>query len=194
MKNFISFFARPVNSFLALLLTILVSSCAHEPQRLLFSNHPTEYKKVAEPVKVAATTNQAAGSLTASTEPAASALAAEDISTSAQINAKALATELAKSTSAVSAPETKDLTRKEKITALKTAFKEVKKAKKEIKQLKKADTKKVQAAGPVTNDVAIKIIVIGLILVLLGLVVPFLYGLGGLVVVIGLVLLLLNYL
>ncbi|MDQ4139510.1 MAG: hypothetical protein M3142_03205, partial [Bacteroidota bacterium] len=187
-------FAHPVNSFFAFFLAILVSSCSHEPQRLLFSNHPTEYKKVEEPVKVAATTNESDASLTASTEPAAATIAAEDISAPAQINAKALAAELAKSTSPESAPEAKKITRKEKIAALKTAFKEVTKAKKEIKQLKKGDTKKVQAAGPVTNDVAIKIIVIGLILVLLGLIIPFLYGLGGLVVVIGLVLLLLNYL
>ncbi|PSR55258.1 hypothetical protein AHMF7605_17980 [Adhaeribacter arboris] len=194
MKNFIFLFARPVNFFGAVLLAFLVSSCTREPQRLLFSNHPTEYKKTAEPVKVAGTTHASANSITVSAASEAAAIAAENIAAPAEINAKTLATELTKSSRTVSAPETKTITRKEKITALKTAFKEVKKAKKEIKQLKKADTKKVQAAGPVTNDVAIKIIVIGLILVLLGLVVPFLYGLGGLVVVIGLVLLLLNYL
>ncbi len=89
MKNFIPSFTSQVNSFFALFLVFLVSSCAHEPQRLLFSNHPTEYKKTEEPVKVAPTTNESAGSLTASTSMDDAAITPENISAPAEINAKA---------------------------------------------------------------------------------------------------------
>lgn len=183
--------------FLAVFTTLLalgVSSCSNNPQRLLFSNHPTEYKKVEQPAVATVPAADTAPELTASVTAEPALLPANAY---AQEEAKAaLASQIAAIKKATPQAETRKISRKEKIALVKTAMQEVKTAKKEIKQLTKAEKKdiKAQAEGPVSNSTAVKIIILGLILALLGLVVPFLYLLGSLVLVIGLILLLLNYL
>ncbi len=189
MKNFITLFARPFTTLLVLFLAILVSSCSQEPQRLLFSNHPTEFKRVEKATATLPTPETA--SLTASTSKEAAGIISPEIAKQDELTAEIRRNEVVKVALKNNVAPTQKATFREKVTALKAVKKEIKTAKKEIKKLK--DSKKV-AEGPVTNDVAIKVIILGLIVALLGLIVPVLGGLGGLIVVVGLVLLLLNYL
>ncbi|QNF32711.1 hypothetical protein HUW51_08195 [Adhaeribacter swui] len=190
MKNIISSSARWVNAIFALFLAVLVSSCSQEPQRLLFSNHPTEFKRVENATAKVATPEIAP--VTANAAEAPTAILSPEQAKQEELTAEirrneAVKTALEKTTVA----PTQKATFREKVTALKAVKKEIKTAKKEIKKIKEG--KKV-AEGPVTNDVAIKVIILGLIVALLGLIVPVLGGLGGLIVIVGLVLLLLNYL
>ncbi|RDC65715.1 hypothetical protein [Adhaeribacter pallidiroseus] len=189
MKNFISFSTRPVNAVLALFLAILVSSCSQEPQRLLFSNHPTEFKRVEKATAPLATPE--AAPITASTTEELAVFLSPEQAKQAELTAEISRNEAVKAALKNATATTPKATFREKAATLKAVKKEIKTAKKEIKKLK--DSKKI-AEGPVTNDVAIKVIILGLIVALLGLIVPILGGLGGLIVIVGLVLLLLNYL
>jgi hypothetical protein len=194
MKKITLAASRTTSVLVSLLLIFGLGSCSNQAQQFLFSNHPTEYHKVKKSV-AAATAPELTASLTASTAAQPSVILPAQAYAQEQARTEALAAELIKAkTAAPQAQATQKMNFKEKAVVLKKALKEVKAAKKEIKQVRKFDKQKAQAAGPVSNDMAIKIIIAGLILALLGLVIPFLYGLGGLVVVIGLVLLLINYL
>ena len=191
MKNHLPAILRPFYVSLTVLLTIGVSSCSNEPQRLLFSNHPTEYKKAEKAVP--AITPEENTPLTASAAAEPTVVLPANAYASEKAKTEKIADELIKTNHIAAQKEASKITLKEKMSVMKTALKEVKAAKKEIKQLKKADVKATKA-GPVSNDLAIKIIILGLIVALLGLIVPVLGGLGGLIVIVGLVLLLLNYL
>ncbi len=191
MKKITLASSRSISAFVAWLLIFGLGSCATQTQQFLFSNHPTEFRRVERPV-VSATAPELTAALTTSTAAQPAVILPAQAYAQEQARTEALAAELIK---AKAAPQvTPKMNTKEKAVVLKKALKEVKAAKKEIRQVRKFDKQKAQAAGPVSNDMAIKIIIAGLILALLGLVIPFLYGLGGLVVVIGLVLLLINYL
>ena len=192
MTNFISFSARSVTLLSALFLAILVSSCSQEPQRLLFSNHPTEFKRVAKATTPTPAPEVAPLTVSVNEEPVTvlSPEQAKQEELTAEISRNEVVQAALKNTAAT----TQKTTFREKVTALKAVKKEIKTAKKEIKQLQKGKDVTKVAEGPVSNDLAIKIIILGLIVALLGLIVPILGGLGGLIVIVGLVLLLLNYL
>ncbi len=189
MKNVIPLFARPVTTLLVLFLAVLVSSCSQEPQRLLFSNHPTAFKRTEKTTPILPTPETA--SVTASTSEEAAGILSPETAKQEELTAEIRRNEVVKATLKNNAAPTHKVPFREKVTTLKAVKKEIKAAKKEIKKLK--DSKKV-AEGPVSNDVAFKVIVLGLIVALLGLIVGPLGGIGALIVIVGLVLLLLNYL
>lgn len=187
MKNVIPAIIRPIYVCIALLLAVGVSSCSNEPQRLLFSNHPTEYKKAE---KVApALTPKVTPPLTASTAAEPAIILPADAYAREEAKAEKLATKLVNANRIVpQQAETRKVSLKEKIAVAKMAMKEVEATQKTDKKLNKADRKMTQANGIVSNRTALIVILVGLILLLVNV------GVGGTVVLVGAILLLLNYL
>jgi hypothetical protein len=180
MKNFTLLRSLPLSVNLLVIAVLLISSCT-SPQHFAFTSAPPAYEKkaVVEPTPATAETVTAATTTTPVVLPevvAAAETKNADIQKTAQvITAKAQ----------VTAPKQK-LNLAQKVV-LKKLQKQVTKINKQSRDIK--DT----AAGPVSNRSAIGLILIGLIIAIFGTIIGPLYAIGVLVLLVGLVLLVLNY-
>ena len=182
MKNFTPLRFLPLSVNLLVVALLLISSCT-SPQHFAFTSAPPAYEKkkteAAEPALATAET------LTAATVPTPVVLpeitaAAETKNADIQKTAQALTAK-----AQVTAPKQK-LNLAQKVV--------LKKLQKQVTKLnsKSRDIKET-TAGPVSNRSAIALILIGLIIAVFGTIISPLYTIGVLVLLVGLVLLVLNY-
>jgi len=184
MKNFTLLRFLPLSVNMVIIAMLLISSCT-SPQYFSFTAAPPAYQKkkaeIAEPASVAAPEE----TLTAST--AAQPVVLPEIAAAAKTKNLPLAkaAPVVTNKAPVAAPKQK-LTLAQKIV-LKKLNKQITKSTRKIKGAQ--DT----AAGPVSNRSAIALVAIGLIIAIFGLIISPLYTIGVLVLLVGLVLLVLNY-
>ena len=189
MKNFTKAFRQQFSLYLGLFGMILVSSCSSSnTQHFSFSPAPPAYQKqkVAEAPAIAETKTED-NNLTASTAaapvilPEVAKLTADKAPQIVQASLPTLQKDEVKTKA--------KLTLAQKV-ALKKLQKQATKLERKVKETKDI------TAGPVSNRNAIALMLIGLVAVLIGglLGIGVFYTLGTLVILIGLVLLVLNYL
>ena len=184
MKNFTPkrFFHLSVN--MVILAMLLISSCA-SPQHFSFTAAPPAYQKKKAEITEPAPATAADELLTASTAAKPAVLPEIANATKTKTLPLEKTAQAITAKAQVAAPKQK-LTLAQKVI-LKKLNKQITKSNRNIKDTK--DT----AAGPVSNRSAIALILIGLIIAIFGTIIGPLYSIGVLVLLVGLVLLVLNY-